>query len=194
VLRKLTGIYSGATQVCASHVEGRPGSTIQPKRPGRMLERAMRSKDPPDDPVNYVIERADGTVWNHPSLIQAATKAIAEQPSFGGPMSILDDFAASVSAQAIAEFSREQQRASIRGVVEAIGVTAGMIALHFVAPPLAFVADATLATGDLSSGLGTFGVESALSRCAFDPTLALGEEPSVAWFLASQAFNVLTVG
>lgn len=194
IVRKLAAIHSGATQVQRSHVAGQAGSRIQPKRPARVLAKAMRSDHPPDDPVAYLIELAEGSVWQHPALIQDAVRAIVEQPGLGGSGSILDDFDASVSVQALAEFSRAQQRAMFKSAVEAVGITAGMIALHFIAPPLAFAADATLAAGDLSSGISGFGADSALARCAFDPALALGEEPSLAWFLASQAFSVLTVG
>lgn len=194
VARKLAGIFRGAEGTRGAYVQGEIYSRIQPKRPARELRKALDGREPPRDPVHFVVERAEDSVWAHPRLIQEATEALARGAPFGDPMSLLDDFLPAVSEQAVAAHVQAQRDAIVQGALGAIGVTAAMIALHAVAPPAAFMLDATLAAGDLGSGLATFGGESQLARCCFDPAQALGEEPSLAWFLATQAFNLLTVG
>ncbi|WP_343632820.1 hypothetical protein [Roseateles sp.] len=194
IARKLAGIFRGAEGTRRAYVQGEVYSRIQSKRPARELRKALDGREPPRDPVHFVVERAEGSVWAHPRLIQEATETVARGAPFGGPMSLLDDFLPAVSEQAVAAYAQAQQDAIVKGALEAVGVTAAMIALHAVAPPAAFMLDATLAAGDLGSGLAAFGGESQLARCCFDPAQALGEEPSLAWFLATQAFNLFTVG
>jgi hypothetical protein len=194
VFGKLAGVYSGANETRRKYVKADAGSQIQPRRPAAALLQALAGQDPPDDPVAFVMKEAANSVWAHAGLIQSAVEAMARGASAKGPFSILDGFDSAVSAQALAEGVRQETTSALIEGGVGLGFAAGVIALHFLAPPAVFIADAAFATHDLITSVQEFGGASIESRCTFDPALSLAEEPSLAWFLASQAFNLVTVG
>lgn len=190
----LGAVFSGAFGVREHYIEPKPGKQSRVKRPAKELLRALTRANPPGDPVRFVMERAEGSVWAHDALIQSALEAMARGSTPFGPFDPLDGFDATVSSQALAEGATLKAESVGTEAAIGLGISAGLIALHFLAPPVALIADAGFAAYDLSTSIRTFAAESVEFRCSFDPALSLGEEPSLAWFVASQAFNLLTVG
>ncbi len=191
----LANVFFGAIEVRERYVTGVPALSRKPaKRPAQRLAEAMKSPTPPSDPVGYLMEQASGSVWAHDGLIQATLGTMSQSTAHGGPFALLESFQAAVSEQALAEGARQRSRGVLVEVGKGLGLGAGLVLLHIFAPPLALVIDAGFAAHDLTVASTDLAQQTAESRCAFDQALTLGPEPSLAWFLATQAFNILTVG
>lgn len=190
----LARVYDGAVDVRARYVDGVPGKRAKLNRPAAKLAKALKGKSPPSDPVRFVMAAAEESVWAHDGLIQATLDIAARGGSALGPFSLLEAFHSSVAVQALAEAAQQRREGVLKGVAGGLGLGAALALMHAVAPPVALIVDAGFAAYDLTTASADLGKRTAESRCTFDETLALGPEPSLAWFLVTQAFNVLTVG